>query len=59
MFYIGVGICLIISGCSLLAGDDGRLLRASFSFGKYKDVAGSTFVLAGIALAWWNMRKKE
>jgi hypothetical protein len=59
VYYLGVGICLIISGCSLLVGDDGMLLGASFSFGKYKDVAGSIFVLAGIALVWRGMRKTE
>lgn len=54
VYYIGVGLWMIISGWLLFSGDDGVIFRSSFSFGEYKNHVGSILVLVGIALVWWG-----
>jgi len=59
MFYLGVGLCLLLAGYSLLSGDSGRLPYGSkipFYFGEYKDIVGAVFLLAGVALIWVGIK---
>lgn len=55
MVYFGIGLCLIIAGYSLLSGQHSYLPQGSkipFSFGEYKDIAGSAFMVIGIVMFW-------
>ncbi|MFC5577519.1 hypothetical protein ACFPOA_05740 [Lysobacter niabensis] len=59
MFYLGLGLLLLLAGYSLVTGDSGSTPLGSkipFDFGEYKNVAGAAFLLAGIFLAWLGIK---
>ena len=55
MFYLGLAICFLITGLSLIVGD-GTLLRVPYDFGEHKDVMGVLCI--GCSLLLFGAAKK-
>ena len=51
MFYLGLAICFLITGLSLIVGD-GTLLRVPYNFGEHKSVVGVLCVGCSMFLFW-------
>ena len=49
MFYLGLALCVLVSGISLLTGD-GVLLRVSYDFGEQKNTVGVVCIFLSLAL---------
>lgn len=61
MFYFGLGVCLIITGISLLFGD-GRPVpgtKLPIDFGAYKHLATVLFLGAGFFLVKFGIKSIE
>ena len=60
MAYALLGFYLLVVGIGLLIGD-GQLVGAKLpiNFGDYKNLAGCVFLLAGMLLVRWGIKKSN
>ena len=51
MFYLGLAICFLVTGLSLVVAD-GTLLRVPYNFGEHKNIVGVLCICFSILFFW-------